>query len=59
MATQSFMTEFKFTAKSGRKIANAIENSHYEKHEIKQKVNIIRNPETVSRFMDDLLKQKS
>lgn len=55
MATKSFLTEFKFSAKSGQKIATAIENSKPHKHVLNQKVEMIRDAEPINNLMDSFL----
>ncbi|AMW98465.1 hypothetical protein [Rummeliibacillus stabekisii] len=55
MATQSFLTDFKFTTKSGAKIINAFENSKTSEHVIPQKVEVVRNSEKINNLMDAFL----
>lgn len=52
MATKSFLTDFKFTAKSGKKIINAIENSRTSEHVISQRVDLVRNTNKINNMMD-------
>ncbi|WP_146553514.1 MULTISPECIES: hypothetical protein [Rummeliibacillus] len=55
MATQSFLTDFKFTAKSGKKIVSAIENSKTSEHVISQKVDLVRSTTKINNLMDAFL----
>lgn len=52
MATKSFLTEFKFSAKSGKKIVDAIENSKTREHVLQQKVEIVRDTGSINNLMD-------
>lgn len=55
MATKSFLTEFKFSAKSGKKIIDAIENSKTREHVLNQKVEVVRDSESINNLMDSFL----
>lgn len=55
MATKSFLTEFKFSAKSGKKIATAIENSKTHEHVLNQKVEMVRDTKAINNLMDSFL----
>ncbi len=55
MATQSFLTDFKFTAKSGKNILEAIENSKTNEHVFSQKVTVVKDKEVINKMMDSLL----
>ncbi|MFP3919834.1 hypothetical protein U5N28_18680 [Lysinibacillus telephonicus] len=55
MATKSFLTEFKFSAKSGKKIVDAIENSKTREHVLQQKVEIVRDTGSINNLMDSFL----
>lgn len=55
MATKSFLTEFKFSAKSGKKIIDAIENSKTREHVLHQKVKVVRDPKAINNLMDSFL----
>lgn len=58
MATVSFTTDFKISAKSGHKLATAIEQSEYKEHKINKKVEVLRDKEAINFFMTDLLKER-
>lgn len=55
MATKSFLTEFKFSAKSGKKIIDAIENSKTREHVLNQKVELVRDNKSINNLMDSFL----
>lgn len=57
MATRSFVTEFKFNPKSGRKLIRAIERSKIVNHEIKQKVINVNNEERINKIMNSFLRK--
>lgn len=59
MATKSFLTEFKFSAKSGKKIINAIENSKTREHVLNQKVEVIKDSASVNKLMDSFFGARS
>lgn len=57
MATKSFTTEFKFTAKSGCKLINAIENSRkIQPHKINQNTKNIVRKDDIDKIFDSFLK---
>lgn len=55
MATKSFQTDFKFTAKTGAKLVSAIESSKRVDHEIRQKVTTIKDKQTINNIMSSFL----
>ena len=59
MATKSFVTEFKFTTKSGYKLLDAIENSKTHEHVFAQPVSTIRDKDIVNSIMDSFLRKNS
>lgn len=58
MATVSFTTDFKISAKSGHKLATAIEHSEYKEHKINQKKEVLSDQETINFFVNDLLRNR-
>lgn len=57
MATKSFQTDFKFTAKTGAKLVSAIESSKRVDHEIRQKVTTIKDKQTINNIMSSFLRK--
>lgn len=55
MATKSFLTEFKFSAKSGKKIIDAFENSKTHEHVLNQKIEIVHDTKAINNLMDSFL----
>lgn len=52
MATTSFLTDFKFSAKSGAKIISAFENSKTKEHVFTQKVEVVKDESSINKLMD-------
>ena len=59
MATKSFVTDFKFTQKTGPKFLRAIENSRTREHVFNQNVTTVRDEESINSIMDSFLKKDS
>jgi len=58
MATKSFTTEFKFNAKAGEKLINAIEKSRRVDHEVKQSVENVTKKEEIEFIVSSLSEDK-
>ena len=52
MATKSFLTDFKFSDKSGAEIINAFENSKTKEHVFTQKVEVVKDEASINKLMD-------
>jgi len=59
MATKSFVTEFKFTTKSGAKLLNAVESSRTREHVIDQSVTIVKDKKAINGIVDSFSKKES
>jgi hypothetical protein len=59
MATKSFVTEFKFSTKSGAKLISAVENSRTREHVIDKSVSIIKDTKTINNIMDTFLGKRN
>ncbi|HWO76083.1 hypothetical protein MOC27_17650 [Bacillus inaquosorum] len=55
MATKSFITDFKFNAKTGHKLVAAIENSKQVKHTINQRTTDVTDKEEINDIMKAFL----
>lgn len=55
MATKSFLTEFKISAKSGHKLIKAVEKSRTREHVIGKPVSIVKDTNKINNIMDSFL----